>query len=169
MPSTVQHTLFGLVILLAATFQFTSAVSSSNAPTGAPLGSEDQLRAFLDETHYEPGPVPNERVVLPPSTSAWRGRPCRVQMTHPQRGYQGDADSSPRQRSADASASFVVSGDGCVRAGRGGVGGEQRGEREDGREADPLVEGMELRVLVDGVEEGATSSSGDHIDLLLDL
>ena len=63
---------------------------------------------------------------------------------------QGDATAAPRMRQASASASFVVHGPGCV--GEGGAG-------------ETLSEGVELRVLVDGSEEAATSEAAVDVTL----
>jgi len=141
-----------------------ASLSTSVPAEGAgPRLDEARLREFLQESHYTPGAVVRESSSgQAPASSTLGGKACSIRMVHPRPGYQGDTTSSPRLRRADASASFSVSGAACVE----GRAADMDGGGEEGLdEGERLVEGMELRVLVDGVEEATTTAAAIHLTL----
>ena len=143
-----------------------ASLSTTDPAGGADaLLDEARLRAFLQESQYTPGPVAREQSGITPSTSELAGKPCTIRMLYPRRGYQGDTTSSPRLRRADASASFAVTGAACVRGLEINAGEDGGGAERETADVEQLVEGMELRVLVDGVEEAATRSAAIELTL----
>ena len=132
----------------------TSAASmlpeAGDSSTPAALVGESELRAFLKESNYTPGALTGKHA----EAQTYASEGCWIVMEYPRKGYQGDSTSAPRLRRASASASFSVHGSVCV----------NQGHAEEGGVVD-LVEGLELRVLVDGVEEAATSVAAFDVSL----